>query len=219
MLFLGLDGARFLEGNADEYYATKWGPRQKGDFTKKSAYLDPVLGSTMHKTWAEEEGVDFMYGGYQEDRSRILKGTYLDETGGYVHQGVDFYVPAGTPVVAEHEGYVVCIDNDHPEEGGWGMRIAYKPRNLPGMFLFAHLGPNVHCRIGDSISAGHVIAEVGAYPGNGGWPAEHLHLQYLSELGRKRFHEDKRSVDGYGHPRDMMLLERLYLDPRPHFTV
>lgn len=221
MSFPTLAGKKFRKGNSDIYYATRWTKhlRGKGDFSQKSAYLDPVLGPTMHQTWAGEEGVDFMYGGYQENRSRILKGTYLDLTGGYVHQGIDYYVPAGTPVAIDHPGHVIGIDNDHPEEGGWGVRVMVKLSGVPYVLIFAHLGGRVHCRPGSDLKAGDLIGEVGAYPNNGGWPAEHLHLQRLSAFGYQRFKDDPLSVDGYGHPKDMMLLERLYPDPEPYFAL
>jgi murein DD-endopeptidase MepM/ murein hydrolase activator NlpD len=161
--------------------------------------------------------VQWSYGGYLEERSHLLQGSYLEETGGFVHLGVDFMVPQGTPVAAPRSGAVVLVDDDHDQNGGWGPRVFFK---LEGgafdgaLLIFAHL-QEIMVKPGDRLPCGIIFAEVGGPPYNGNW-VPHLHVQAirsdnLAEVLIEKFEE----LDGYGHPSHIGTLRETFPDPLP----
>jgi murein DD-endopeptidase MepM/ murein hydrolase activator NlpD len=134
-------------------------------------------------------GIDYSYGGWLEDRSTVWAGTYLDETKSYTHLGVDLNAPEGTPIAADHHGYVIRIDDDHPEEGGWGPRILFRLRDAPIILIYAHLHPGILNKVGDLLGPGDILARVGPISHNGGrFP--HLHVQCMTMEAWELFTSD-----------------------------
>jgi murein DD-endopeptidase MepM/ murein hydrolase activator NlpD len=142
-----------------------------------------------------EHGVAYSYGGWMEDRSTLLKGTYLDEEKKYMHVGVDINAPEGTPVAVSREGTVIHIDDDHPEEGGWGPRVIIQVKDSPIALIYTHLDPEILCKVGDILRPGTVFAKIGPPSHNGGW-FSHLHVQALSQEALAMFKKDPGSIDG-----------------------
>lgn len=115
-------------------------------------------------------GVDYSYGGYLEDRSVLWKNHYMNE---YIHLGVDFNVPAKTPVHSPVTGVVREVWFDPDMHGGWGGRVIIERNNI--LYIFAHLDLQ-SVWVGDIIAQGDIISVVGTPETNGGW-FPHLHVQ------------------------------------------
>ncbi len=178
-------------------------------------FLDPVVASGMLDEVHRLAGVGWSYGGYLEDRARLLAGSYLDATGGYLHLGVDFNVPQGTPVVAGIPSRVVLVDDDGDRDGGWGLRVFLR-RTRPGwpdmIGIFAHLQA-ARCQPGDALAPDEAFAEVGGPPDNGNWHP-HLHLQLLrAEDFQAILGEHFAALDGYGQASERAALAARFPNP------
>ena len=110
-------------------------------------FLDPANQAALLDAYHSRVGIDYSYGGWLEDRSTVWSGTYLDETRSFTHLGVDLNAPTGTPIATDHHGSVIRIDDDHPEEGGWGPRILFRLRDAPIILIYAHLDRNPPVRL------------------------------------------------------------------------
>lgn len=174
--------------------------------------LDPRVSDEMVQAVHRAYGVLFTYGGWLEDRSVKLKGTYLDASGNYVHLGIDVNVPAGTLVALDHIGEVVHISDDHPEEGGWGPRVIVRLLEKPVYLVYGHLDYLI-CHVGDILTPNMIFAECGSSVRNGGW-FPHVHVQVIPAYRYEKLAlNDFRDLDGYGHPSDIDRLARENPDP------
>jgi len=164
---------------------------------------------TVHR----ERGIEWSYGGYLEDRTFLLRGSYLDERGGYLHMGVDCNTPPGTVVATPFEGEVVDLFDDRDEPQGWGPRVIIATADPRAPYVvFGHLGPHRHA-LGTKLAPGDIVGEIAPPPLNGFW-FPHLHLQILSAGAFRRCSEKRfLELDGYGHPRDKATLTLDYPDP------
>ncbi len=217
MLFPSFQHRPALRINLDEEGA-RWLEQRggSGESAASNPLLDPVVCQQMVDEAHRREGAAWSYGGYLENRRRLWRGSYLERTGSFIHLGVDFTVPQGTPWVAGYPAGVVVVDDDHDRDGGWGQRIILRP-DLPGtdvLLIFAHL-QEIRFKPGDRIPAGTVVAEVGGPPDNGNWHP-HLHVQAIrracfEEILVNRF----ATLDGYGHPDDLALIGESFPDPLP----
>lgn len=169
--------------------------------------LDPAQCSEMIAAAHTERSLDCSYGGWLENRRELWHGSYLDECGHHIHLGVDFNVPAGTQVAAEHDGDIVTVDNDTPEVSGWGTRVILRPHDptIP-VLIYGHLGPQPALRAGDRVRLGDTIGRVGEPHDNGGW-FPHLHVQCVARG------VDPLTLDGYGNERHLAVLSRTCPDP------
>jgi hypothetical protein len=173
--------------------------------------LDPAVFSELLEEAHEAAGVRWSYGGYLEDRRHILAGSYLDATRSYLHLGVDFNVPEGTPVVPSTPSKVMLVDDDADRNGGWGPRVFLR-RAVEGrpdvVAIFAHLRAP-RCRPGDELLPAQPFAVVGGPPSNGNWHP-HLHVQLVrGDLFREMLLDRFQELDGYGH---LSHRERLAID-------
>ena len=132
-------------------------------------------------------------GGYLEPRPLYTSNTY-DTIGNYgresraIHLGIDFWLPAKTPVHSLFDGEVVtAINNIGDKEYGGFIILKHHTDTVEFFSLYGHLNPNtiLKYKIGDHIKKGWKIAELGDPSVNGNW-APHLHFQImLSDLGYK----------------------------------
>lgn len=132
-------------------------------------------------------------GGYLEPRPLYTSDSY-DKRGNYgkesrtVHLGVDFWLPANTPVHALFDGEVVVAVNDAGEkEYGGLIIIKHQVNNFTFYTLYGHntVESVLKFKPGSLIRKGDKICELANYPENGNW-APHLHFQImLSLLGYK----------------------------------
>ena len=132
-------------------------------------------------------------GGYLEPRA-LYGTTSYDKMGNSgresrtVHLGVDFWLPAQTPVHALLDGEVVTAVNDQGDKEYGGLVILkHTQENVVFFTLYGHLTVDSATgnKVGDQVKKGECIGLLGDYPENGNW-APHLHFQImLSLLGYK----------------------------------
>lgn len=128
-------------------------------------------------------------GGYMEPRA-LYTATSYDKIGNYgrqsraVHLGVDFWLPAGTPVHALYDGEVVVAANDTGDKNYGGL-VILKHEEDDCLFysLYGHneLDSVLKHKVGDYIKKGAEICRLGDRNENGNW-APHLHFQIMLDL-------------------------------------
>ncbi|MEJ1222409.1 aminotransferase class III-fold pyridoxal phosphate-dependent enzyme [Sediminicola sp. 1XM1-17] len=128
-------------------------------------------------------------GGYLEPRPIYTSDAY-DKIGNKgresrtIHLGIDFWLPAMTPVHALFKGEVVAAVNDAGDKEYGGLVILkHKEDDLEFYTLYGHLTVDSALKnsIGDKINVGDIIGELGSYPENGNWAA-HLHFQVMLSM-------------------------------------
>lgn len=214
MLFPTLKNKKSAEINLNES-AKKWLAKQGTRFNDPAInpFNDPVICVEMVEEVHQELGVDFSYGSYMEDRSFLWRGSYLEESGTFIHLGVDLSVPRDTSVAIDFDAEVVLVDYDYPEIGGWGKRVVVRHKTKDIYLIYAHLDRDIHVKAGDNLSKSQVFAKVGHAPYNGNW-WPHLHVQVLTKAAYdKAMEEDFLELDGYGLAEDMDLLKKDFPDP------
>lgn len=186
----------------------------------KDALLDPSISTEMVDDVHKKYGLDFSYGGWMEDRSFLWKGTYLEPLNTYIHLGIDVNAPAGTDISIDFDAEVVKIDDDYPEEGGWGPRVVVKHAKEPVYFIYAHLDKEIKCKIGDVLKKDQIFAKVGKPPYNGNW-FPHVHIQTIRQEYYKEVMKDDLwdEVDGYGAFEDLRENVRRFPDPLQYISL
>ncbi len=148
----------------------------------RPAAVFPVLG---RPDWGEQ---DARFGAYR---------------GGHMHEGQDVFAPAGTPLVAIHDGRVVETGDDPRSPasagqgagGGRGNYIAIWSRELRRTFVYFHMRRPARLRAGDNVRMGQRVGAVGC---TGSCWGDHLHF------------EVRRGRGTTGEPHDPLpLLKRL----------
>ncbi|MDD7914849.1 aminotransferase class III-fold pyridoxal phosphate-dependent enzyme [Polaribacter ponticola] len=128
-------------------------------------------------------------GGYIEPRA-LYTSTAFDKIGNYgresrcIHLGVDFWLPALTPVHALLGGEVViAVNNDKEKEYGGLVVLKHTIEDFEFYTLYGHntVKSVLRHKVGDTILKGEKIAELANYPENGNW-APHLHFQIMLSL-------------------------------------
>ncbi len=128
-------------------------------------------------------------GGYLEPRS-LYTSTEYDTIGNYgkqsraIHLGIDFWLPANTPVHAFFDGEVVIAENDAGDKEYGGLIVLkHQQKDFHFYTLYGHntIKSVLQHKIGDTIKKGNQIAVLADYPENGNW-APHLHFQVLLSL-------------------------------------
>jgi len=128
-------------------------------------------------------------GGYLEPRS-VYTSTEYDKTGNSgresrtIHLGIDFWLPAHTPVHALFDGEIVTAVNDAGDKEYGGLVILkHSVSDLQFYTLYGHntVASALRHKVGDIIKKGDKIAELGNYPENGNW-APHLHFQVMLSM-------------------------------------
>lgn len=181
-------------------------------FTMRSPFLDPLVGQALVDNLHRRERWAWSHGGYFEVRRHLWRGGYMAKEEKYLHLGVDFNVPAFTPVYATRRMQVVRVDDDHPEEGGWGPRLIAHVWEADALLIYAHLLPEGRPDFGAIVKPGEMLGRVGTIYRNGGWFA-HLHVQAMTAEAGRYFKERLHELDGYGDPVDSHRLGRLFPHP------
>ena len=132
-------------------------------------------------------------GGYLEPRSVYTSSNY-DKIGNKgresrsIHLGIDFWLPAQTPVHALLDGEIVTAVNDEVDKGYGGLIILkHQTENFEFFTLYGHLSVTsvLDKKPGETIKKGDCIGYLGSSNENGNW-VSHLHFQVLlSRLGIK----------------------------------
>lgn len=193
-------------------------PDRLGD-ENKNRWLDPEYAWKKICDYHERAGIAWSYGGYLERRSTLWKGvTYLEERDTFLHLGIDFNVPPGTPIALTRPGIVEHIDNDFPDEYGWGPRVIIRLKNDPLYLIFAHLDEKIVCRPQQELRSNDLIGTVGRAPFNGGW-FSHFHAQAMTLRTREYYRPRPSALDGYGKISEQAALARMFPDPLPYLRV
>ena len=129
---------------------------------------------------------DILAGGYKEIRPLYNSDEYDTElnagwTSRTVHIGVDFWLPAGTPVHALFDGEIFIAANDkgYKEYGGL-IVLKHNESDIEFFTLHGHLSLSSiqNKKPGDKISKGECIGFLGNREENGYW-SPHLHFQIM----------------------------------------
>ncbi|MHB1000150.1 MAG: peptidoglycan DD-metalloendopeptidase family protein [Armatimonadota bacterium] len=117
-----------------------------------------------------------------DQKDQHIFNNYQQATDVYIHCGLDFIQPAGTPVTAVGAGYVAAIYTNYPEWGPTHYFFIVTPvKGGSKGWCYTHLDPRTFTfKIGDYIRQGQKLGSlvnfsVGKKPG-----VAHLHLQYVS---------------------------------------
>jgi 4-aminobutyrate aminotransferase-like enzyme/Ser/Thr protein kinase RdoA (MazF antagonist) len=160
-------------------------------------------------------------GGYLEPRPIYTSAAY-DKIGNHgresrtVHLGVDFWLPAYTPVHALFDGEVVVAVNDVGDKEYGGLLILkHQVEDLEFYTLYGHNTPEsvMKLKVGERIKKGQKISELGNYPENGNW-APHLHFQIILSLL-----DYKDDFPGVAYPNQLNVWKSLCLDPNLLFKI
>jgi 4-aminobutyrate aminotransferase-like enzyme/Ser/Thr protein kinase RdoA (MazF antagonist) len=128
-------------------------------------------------------------GGYLEPRSIYTTSGY-DKIGNNgpesrtIHLGIDFWLPAGTPVHAMLDGEVVMAVNDAGDKEYGGLVVLkHRADDFDFYTLYGHntVESALQHKAGDIIKKGDKITELGNWPENGNW-VPHLHFQMLLSM-------------------------------------
>lgn len=186
--------------------------------TYENPWIAPRLCDVLMRDFHEMLNLYWSYGGWLEVRSTMLRGTYLDESGNYLHLGVDVNVPLGTKVAVSEACTIVDVLDDSkgptPEKWGWGGRALVRLTKRPHIYIaYAHLRLDPMCRRGVTLLPGTVLGTAAPHEGNGYWFV-HVHVQTLTEAAYQHYFVERREVlDGYGHPKRRTELSKLHPDP------
>jgi murein DD-endopeptidase MepM/ murein hydrolase activator NlpD len=124
--------------------------------------------------------------GYGEGGAR-----YGADRGGRMHEGQDVFAPAGTPLVAVHDGVVLETGND----GGRGNYVGIWSVHARETYVYLHLLEAPLVQPGERVRAGQRVGRLGC---TGSCFGDHLHF------------EVRRGKTLEGPPRDPLpLLRRL----------
>ncbi|MFB5192708.1 M23 family metallopeptidase [Alicyclobacillus fastidiosus] len=94
----------------------------------------------------------------------------------HIHQGIDFAVPAGTPVHSFEPGVVVNVTHEGTQGFGNAVWVKFQDGYTA---VFGHL-QTVSVRVGDKVQPDEVIATVGS---TGHSTGPHLHLGIRDQIG------------------------------------
>lgn len=164
---------------------------------------NPLLDAAFSEVWKDnirrEMGVDFLYGGYLEDRSDLWRGHY--HTPGHMrHLGIDLYVPVGTRVIAPCFGVVTLSRPDPDQHGGWGGMLHIHmdwPHQGASHLILGHLAHQGLPALGQRVTPGQVVGLLGESSENGGW-SPHLHVQLYNDDVAQAYAGRLHEIDGYG---------------------
>jgi len=128
-------------------------------------------------------------GGYLEPRPLYTSSEY-DKIGNSgkesrtIHLGIDYWLPAETPVHTLFDGEVVIAVNDEGDKEYGGLVVVkHNANDVEFYTLYGHLSvaSATKLAIGDKLKASDQIGSLGNYPENGNW-APHLHFQVMLSM-------------------------------------
>ncbi len=220
MIFPGLKNHSFGYLNLD-LEARMWSSGKNIKFeSSKNPLLDPDICERFVNEVHKKYSLDYSYGGWLEDRTFIWRQSYLEKDKKFIHLGVDINVPALTEIAASFKAKVVKIDDDYPEDMGWGPRVVLQNMEEEIYVIYAHLDRALLCKTGDILKKGTIFAKVGHTPENGNW-FPHLHLQTIDSDYYNYLAENDQwaLLDGYGYMDDMTKNSARFRDPLQYISL
>ena len=155
-----------------------------------SELFDPDLAEREIFRAIEDGGYRAGIGKYDEYRLIYSSKDFVDETAHQrtLHLGIDIFMRSGTAIYSPMEGEIYGIaDNDSPLDYGGTIILKHAVNHngnpLEFFTLYGHLKPSTVFRhqIGDRISPGQKIAEMGDTTENGNW-APHVHFEIITDI-------------------------------------
>ena len=160
-------------------------------------------------------------GGYLEPRALYTSPEY-DTRGNYgkrsrvIHLGIDFWLPAYTPVHALFDGEVVIAVNDagNKEYGGLVV-LKHQQKDFIFYTLYGHntIESALQHNVGDVVKKGKQVSVLANYPENGEW-APHLHFEIMLSLL-----EYTNDFPGVGYYHQIEVWKSICPDPNLLFKV
>ena len=136
--------------------------------------FDFTKGYDAHFIRSKEWGI----GRYNEKRSGMYVAPHYHNLRN-IHMGIDIWTRAGAPVYSFADGKVAYMQ-DNDRDGDYGPTVVIKYHLDEGIryALYGHLSRASlqMVSVGEQISSGQKIAQIGTEKVNGGW-APHLHFQ------------------------------------------
>lgn len=124
------------------------------------------------------------FGGYNEVRKLYSQNTHFNEEERNIHLGIDFWIKAGTPVLAALDGKVYGFDFN-AGLGNYGPTIILEHHleNQTFYTLYGHLSMESieAIEIGSIFKKGQLLATLGDASVNGGY-SPHLHFQIIKNI-------------------------------------
>ena len=175
--------------------------------------LDLFLYKIARLQWKVPDQI--IAGGYLEARALYNSEAY-DRMGNNgkesrtIHLGIDFWVPASTPVHALFDGEIVTVVNDAGDKEYGGLIILkHQAKSLLFYTLHGHLSVESVTKraVGEKIAKGDFLGIIGHPPENGNWPP-HLHFQLMLSL--LNYHND---FPGVAYPNEVAIWKSICPDP------
>ncbi len=114
-------------------------------------------------------------------KSQSIFNNYQQATDIYIHCGLDFIHPAGTPVNAVSEGYVAVIATNYPEWDTHYFFVITPKKNDNTGWCYTHLDPKTFTfKEGDHISKGQPLGSLVDFSVGKQSGVAHLHLHYVN---------------------------------------
>jgi len=138
----------------------------------------------------DDEGAEVGIGRYNEARGLYTSLLFSTESNDgpewrTIHLGIDLFMRADSPVHAPIDGIVHSIrNNDALLDYGPTVILRHATDDGTEFFtLYGHLSVSslTHLAVGQAVRRGDLIAWIGTYPTNGGWPP-HLHFQIITDM-------------------------------------
>jgi murein DD-endopeptidase MepM/ murein hydrolase activator NlpD len=134
----------------------------------------------------QENDSEVAFGGYNEVRNLYNENSHFNEENRNIHLGIDFWIKAGTPVLAALDGKVHSF-NFNAGNGNYGPTIILEHSFENHIFytLYGHLSTDsiAEIEIGAAFNKGQVLATLGDSSVNGGY-SSHLHFQIIKKIDR-----------------------------------
>lgn len=126
------------------------------------------------------------YGGYNELRTLYNRSELFNNPASNrnIHIGLDIWVPAFSEIISPLDGKIHSFkDNDNFGDYGPTVILEHSYRGRQFYTLYGHLSRRSleHLQVGQQISAGEKVAELGDFDENGDY-APHLHFQVIEDL-------------------------------------
>ncbi|MFX1520158.1 MAG: aminotransferase class III-fold pyridoxal phosphate-dependent enzyme [Promethearchaeota archaeon] len=159
------------------------------DFTNKEALTEVILNKM------KRANIEVGIGRYNEARAIYTEDTFRSESDeGFeyrtVHLGIDLFLKPNSPIYAPLDGIIHSFQNNvgHLDYGPTIiLEHEINEGKLKFFTLFGHLSPESLNNISEGMifKKGELIAHVGDFEHNGGWPP-HLHFQIIIDLLGRR---------------------------------
>ncbi len=155
----------------------------------KNEYEDDDIFSFKIDQLQKENPHTIIAGGYMEPRPIYTTDAYKREGNNgnewrTYHLGIDFWLPALSPVNAMIDGEIYSVhNNDNHKDYGPTLILKHEVESLVFYTLYGHLSKHSLdlWKVGDKVKAGNLLCYLGDANENGHW-SPHLHFQIMLSM-------------------------------------